>query len=219
MTSPRLVPLAAALALALAACSPSAESPAPAADSPATADATSAGRDVVADAAPDTPLGSPAPDTDGPVYDETVINFGGYRSAPFNSDAETLRAAFDGPLHAIPEPESPAECHYLLPGSMGADGYATGFMFEGGKFVRVDVDTDDLVAPGGLTVGMSADDVRAAFPDVEEQPHKYTDGKYLVVKPADGGEGRLVFEVDADGRITEWRIGLEPQVHYVEGCS
>ena len=72
---------------------------------------------------------------------------------------------------------------------------------------------------GGLTVGMSADDVRAAFPDVEEQPHKYTDGQYLVVRPADGGEGRLVFEVDADGRITEWRIGLEPQVHYVEGCS
>ena len=102
---------------------------------------------------------------------------------------------------------------------LASDGYATGFMFEGGKFVRVDVDTDNLVAPGGLVVGMTAADVLAAFPDAEQQPHKYTDGKYLVVKPADGGEGRLVFEVDEDGRITEWRIGLEPQVHYVEGCS
>ena len=53
-----------------------------------------------------------------------------------------------------------------------------------------------------------------------EQPHKYVEGgKVLVVAPADGGEARLVFETDAEGRITSWRIGLEPQVHYVEGCS
>ena len=33
------------------------------------------------------------------------------------------------------------------------------------------------------------------------------------------GEGVLVFETDASGRVTEWRAGLPPQVDYVEGCS
>ena len=44
-------------------------------------------------------------------------------------------------------------------------------------------------------------------------------GRWLVVRPADGGEARLVFETGVDGVITSWRVGLEPQVHYVEGCS
>ena len=212
-----LLPLAAALALALAACSPSAESP-PAPD--ATADTTDAA--PAAPAAPEAPEPAAppaAPEDEGPVYDASVISFIGYKAAPFGSDEATLRATFDGPLHALPPPESPEACHYLLPGSMGAEGYATGFMFEDAKFVRVDVDTDDLVAPGGLVVGMNATDVLAAFPNAERQPHKYIDGEYLIVKPADDSTARLVFEVDADGRITEWRIGLEPQVHYVEGCS
>ena len=30
---------------------------------------------------------------------------------------------------------------------------------------------------------------------------------------------RLVFEVDAAGKVTSWRVGLSPQVEYVEGCS
>ena len=37
-----------------------------------------------------------------------------------------------------------------------------------------------------------------------------------------GGKGVLVFEVDGtgdDARATTWRIGLPPQVDYVEGCS
>ena len=94
-------------------------------------------------------------------------------------------------------------------------------MIEGGKFVRVDVDARDVVAPGGIRVGQAAADVLAAFPgQVTEQPHKYVEGgKVLVVAPADGGEARLVFETDAQGTVTSWRIGLEPQVHYVEGCS
>lgn len=30
---------------------------------------------------------------------------------------------------------------------------------------------------------------------------------------------RLVFEVDAADNVTSWRVGLSPQVEYVEGCS
>jgi hypothetical protein len=30
---------------------------------------------------------------------------------------------------------------------------------------------------------------------------------------------KLVFETDAAGKATAWRVGLSPQVDYVEGCS
>ena len=43
----------------------------------------------------------------------------------------------------------------------------------------------------------------------------------LVLRVADpgGGNGALVLELDKDGRVDEWRIGVPPQVDYVEGCS
>jgi len=33
------------------------------------------------------------------------------------------------------------------------------------------------------------------------------------------GTGALVFETDAQGRVTRWRAGVPPQVDYVEGCG
>ena len=94
-------------------------------------------------------------------------------------------------------------------------------MIEGGKFARLDVHHADYVAPGGGRIGMAAGEVRRLYVGpLEERPHKYVDGgRYLIVAPAEGGEARLVFEADAAGAITEWRIGLEPQVEWVEGCS
>lgn len=87
--------------------------------------------------------------------------------------------------------------------------------------MRLDVQTADYPAPGGGRVGMSAAEIRARYAGrLEEAPHKYVEGgKYLSVAPEGGGPARLVFEADAAGRITSWRIGLPPQVHYLEGCS
>ena len=132
-----------------------------------------------------------------------------------------MRRAVGQPLDAAPPPDEPGGCHYLLSKPRSQEGFGLAFMIEGDKFVRYDVDSPTLVAPGGLTVGRQAQDVQSAFgAQVEVQPHKYVEGgKVLVVRPADGGEARLVFETDAAGTITSWRIGLEPQVHYVEGCS
>lgn len=161
----------------------------------------------------------PAAEAPRPVYDPSEIGFGGFRDAPFGADPATVRAAYGAPLEAVPPPASPDDCHYLLPPGRGAAGYGTGFMFEDGRLVRVDVDTPGVVAPGGITVGMDVADVVAAFPGVERLPHKYTDGQYLVVSLSDAELNRMIFEVDAQGRITEWRIGMEPQVDYVEGCS
>ena len=68
---------------------------------------------------------------------------------------------------------------------------------------------------------MTTDDIRRLYADrVEEQNHKYVDGgKYLRINDAGAGKGVLLFEADAAGKIGEWRIGVPPQVDYVEGCS
>jgi hypothetical protein len=213
MSNVRLLPLVAALVLATA-CSQSADAP-PAAEVPA------AVAEQPAAAPPPAPAPTPAPipAPGAPVYDETLVNWGGYRSATFNSDADAVRAAAEVTLQGEPDPDNgPDACWYLMPPTDSA-GYRYAFMMEQGKFVRLDVVTADIVAPGGIVTGMTTADVLAAFPATEQQPHHYTDGKYLVVAPPEGGESRLVFEVDAAGKIERWRIGLPPQVHYVEGCS
>jgi hypothetical protein len=61
---------------------------------------------------------------------------------------------------------------------------------------------------------------RAHAPATEVEPHKYTDGPYLVLHPAAaaGSAYRIVFETDGR-RVTRHRAGTRPQVEYVEGCA
>ena len=217
----RFATLVAGIALSIAACSPAG---APVDD---IADAPPAAVDGSADTSSGTPADAPvddapadAPGTVPAADDGAVVGFTGYRGAAFGSDIAAVRAAYPGELALTPPPETPDACTYLLPATTPGTGYPIAFMFEGGRFVRVDVATADVAAPGALAVGMSAAEVTAAFPGAESSPHKYVEGgQYLVVAPADGGDARLVFEIDPQGTITEWRIGLPPQVHYVEGCS
>ena len=79
-------------------------------------------------------------------------------------------------------------------------------------------------AAGGVTPAGGGLEAAADLPvaALEAEPHKYTDGQYLRIPDPAGGKGVLVFEVDGtgdDARATTWRIGLPPQVDYVEGCS
>ncbi len=150
-----------------------------------------------------------------------AADFSGFGPVPFGSDAQALRLAWGGPLEGGGEAQGDADaCHYLFPQPRPAHGYGTGFMVEGGRFVRVDVDDPAATAPGGGRIGMAASEIAAMYPArIEERPHKYVDGaKYLRVT-RDGSEGVLLFETDAQGRVEEWRIGLPPQVDYVEGCG
>ena len=41
---------------------------------------------------------------------------------------------------------------------------------------------------------------------------------YLRV-PLPDGQGALVFETDAEGKVVRWRAGLPPQIDYLEGCG
>lgn len=150
-----------------------------------------------------------------------AITFKGFGPANFGASAEEVRMAWGGDLGDA-RPSEPGGCFYLIPQPVGSDGYRTAFMIEGDRFVRVDVRRDDVAAPGGGKVGMTRAQLAALYPDIQEQPHHYTDGLYLRIKDPAGGNGVLLFETDASGddaRVDEWRVGVPPQVDYVEGCS
>jgi hypothetical protein len=90
-------------------------------------------------------------------------------------------------------------------------------MLFGGKVVRVDVIEPTLVTAAGAKVGDSEARINDLYRGrVRVEPHKYTDGHYLVVDTAPGR--RLVFETDG-ARVTRYRAGAVPQVDWVEGCS
>ena len=152
--------------------------------------------------------------------DPAVINFEGFGPAQFGDDQESVRIAWGRPLEAG-EPAPGSTCHYLVPDPPMPGEGGIAFMIEDGKFVRYDVDDPSVAAPGDIVIGETAEEVIAAFPDnVDIQPHKYEQGAtYFVVTSPEGADARLIFEMNPVGRVVRWRIGVPPQVHYVEGCG
>jgi len=150
----------------------------------------------------------------------TVASFDGFGPAKFGGNEESVRMSWGQPLNAGKKAEG-ASCYYLSPETAPDAKRSIGFMLEDGKFVRYDVADASLPAPGNIRVGDSADAVRAAFAGrVEEAPHKYIEkGLTLTVSPEDNAVARLIFEIGEDGKVSAWRIGMPPQIFYVEGCS
>lgn len=156
-----------------------------------------------------------------PIAPDAIAYFG-FRTAPFGADEKMLRAAWNGELTTQGPPQADG-CYYLYPAnSASAVGrHPVGFMMDGSAFRRIDVDDPALVAPGGGRIGMSTHEIATLYAQrVEVQPHKYVDGAHYLRVPDAGGSGNvLLFETDADKRVTRWRIGQAPQIDYVEGCA
>jgi hypothetical protein len=72
----------------------------------------------------------------------------------------------------------------------------------------------------GIGVGTSETAVRKAYPDAVAEPHKYVEApaKYLDWRPG-GGKSGLRFEIDKDGKVSSIHAGREPEIEYVEGCA
>ena len=159
-----------------------------------------------------------ADDTAAPAGPVSQASFLGYGDMKLGSTVEEARAAWGGELNGAPMEGT--TCHYLWPKwiTRPAD---FAFMMEDGRFVRYDVGTDKETAPGGGKVGMSVEELQKLYGGaLKGAPHKYTQGgQYLSMDAGDVAPTRLVFEVDAAGKVTSWRVGLSPQVEYVEGCS
>lgn len=146
-----------------------------------------------------------------------AITFAGFGPAGFGADAEAVRQAWGSELDGLPAQD--VACYYLAPPIEPGSGYAVAFMIEDGKFARIDVARAGISAPGGGGIGMSAERIESLYPGLQRQAHKYVEGgEYLRVTDPGGGDGVLVFETE-DGAVDEWRIGVPPQVDYVEGCS
>lgn len=208
MIQARSLPALSLLVLALTACNAD-RAPAPA-DDLAIVPPTSA------PAATTPPVAATPGTPNAPAPDDALARFDGYGDMRFGMSADTAKQAWGGQLNGAPG--SGETCYYLNPTSNPAPGYFA-FMIEDGKFVRYDVGNDKETAPGGGRVGMLTSDIEALYPGrVEQQPHKYSDGKYLRIMDT-AGNGVLIFETDAAGKVTEWRVGVPPQVDYVEGCS
>ena len=206
--------VAAGLLLVLAACTERRE---PAESTSGRAQPPPAQPSASTDAAP--PASPPAASI-GAMPAAGAIGFHGFGPAPFGSAEEAVRMAWGKELGGM-QPDQPGGCYYLMPQPRSQQGYRVAFMFEGGTFVRMDVDAPDIEAPGGGRVGMQAQDIQRLYAGhVQVQPHKYVEGgQNLRIPNPDGGTGVVLFETDASGRVTAWRIGEPPQVDYVEGCS
>lgn len=146
----------------------------------------------------------------------------GYGTLAFGLTAEAAHAAWTGNrLEPAGDLGDPAACHHLVPAGQEA-GSGLAFMFEDHLFVRYGTGSDAITAPGGGRVGMEAAALEGLYGGrLQSTPHKYVEAGRVLTSPEDGGAqpSRLVFELDADGRVTRWRVGLAPQVGYVEGCG
>lgn len=160
--------------------------------------------------------------TGGPQPARSVLDampdFSGIGPLRFGMTAQQMRKAWGLPLHGEAPAQDPQACHYLQPRK---DDTSLLFMVEQDRFVRVDVRTPRIIAPGGGHVGMSAARIETLYPGrVQSAPGKYdAAAKVLSVPAPQGGRARLVFETDASGKVIAWRVGVPPQVDYVEGCG
>lgn len=147
----------------------------------------------------------------------------GYGTLEFGMTAEEARDAWNG--NAL-EPGADAggddmACHHLSPAGQSTPAQLA-FMFEDDLFVRYSVESAEITAPGGGRVGMDEGALQGLYGrSLHASAHKYVEGGKTLTSPEDGGTlpSNLLFELDADGRVTSWRVGLAPQVYYVEGCS
>lgn len=167
-------------------------------------------------------VGAPAgnaPSVRPAVIDPAALaRYDGYGDLRFGMSQTAFAKAWRGALqYTSPAPGS--SCRYGLPAWAGTP-REFAFMFEDGRFVRYDVGTVKALAPGGGRVGMTLAQIHALYgAAVSAQPHKYVQGAKVLRVAAAQGRGVLVFEAGADGKVLRWRVGVPPQVDYVEGCG
>ncbi len=123
-----------------------------------------------------------------------------------------------------------AVCKYYLPENYDVEkGKRTvpidgiGLMVVNDQVIRIDIWPGSAVKTlSGLGIGSTIEDVKAAFDQqVEVTPRPYMEGNYLTLTPEAAGSNlySLVFEIDKDGKVTQFRAGQFPAVTWSEGCS
>jgi len=106
--------------------------------------------------------------------------------------------------------------------TLHSDAYPESYAMSDGQAIRriTAGEGSALKTARGIATGASEAEVRAAYPGIVEEPHKYVaaPGKYLTWMPEDGGPG-LRFEIDEQGKVGLIHAGEMPWLGYVEGCA
>ena len=162
----------------------------------------------------------PRPANDLPAHSvlEAMPDFNGIGPLRFGMSAEQMHKAWGAPLYGEAPANDSQACYYLRP---SRDSYDLLFMVEGDHFVRIDVKTESRTAPGGGGVGMDAQKIEKLYSgQVHVSPGKYDPAERIMsVASLRAGSAKLIFATDASAVVKSWRIGVTPQVDYVEGCS
>jgi hypothetical protein len=203
-------PLLAATVL-LAACE------AGAGDNPSLAPDSAPSAAAAADSTP-APADSAAPSI-APAW---VMRFDGAGPLRVGMTLDEARAALGGDLRMSAPGEgiegSRDRCDYPQSGALQP---GVRVMVEGQRLVRIEVDSGTVSTAEGARVGDTEARITQLYPGrVTVQPHKYTDGHYLVVRPTAAADTTHLLVFETDGRVVQAiRAGQKPQVEYVEGCS
>jgi len=156
--------------------------------------------------------------TAAPATAPRTPTFKGYGDLAFGMPSKAVRETWKAPLDGR-APANPGDCYQLA--TDPAAPKSLSLMIEGDKLVRYDIGNDTEVAPGGGKRGMDIGQIRKLYAGrTREQPDKYVPGAVDLRVSADDDSGSaLVFQTDAAGKVTSWRVGQPPAVDYVEGCS
>jgi hypothetical protein len=160
-------------------------------------------------------MSAPAPDRRSWTVTER-----GYGPLRAGMTLDEARSAL-GDTMSIPAPAD-SICDHVTPAFAAGAEPSMLFMIEQGRIARVEVRDATVATAAGARVGDARSRIETLYQGrVRVEPHKYTDGKYLIVPLGTGADSlyRLVFETDETGRVLTFRSGLYPQVQWVEGCS
>ncbi len=118
------------------------------------------------------------------------------------------------PVYAIQNPA----CFYVASKKVPA---GVKFMVVDGKIRRVDITKSTVSTLSGARVGDAEKAILKLYgKKIVVEAHKYDEhGHYLIYVPKDKWDKkyRLIFETSKK-RVTQFRIGLLPEVEWVEGC-
>jgi hypothetical protein len=186
-------------------------------------DAPVADGDSVAIAAPDLhPADSAQPAGAAPADTAWVMRMDGMGPVRVGMTFDEARAALGGDLRMHDDnadhPEGPDRCDYPRSARLPAGAMV---MVVGQRVARVEVDSGSLATAEGARIGDTEARIQQLYAGrVTTEPHKYTDGHYLVVRPAAPSDTTNLLVFETDGRVVQrFRAGQKPQVQWVEGCA
>ena len=88
--------------------------------------------------------------------------------------------------------------------------------------VRIEIDDPSSVTTrSGAGIGSTKDDLLGFYPDNLHQANEAVlDGEAMGFVPNDESDAtyRIFFELDEDGVVIRYRVGIKPAVDFIEGC-